>query len=288
MKKITCYLCGNTHCSLVHNNIRYNLSPRPYQCDHCGFVFLFPTMSSVEEKLFYEKNYRFIYENQTAEDLWKESLPEAKKRVTRFSDLYTKNTRLLEIGCASGFFLSEVKDHVKTVTGVELTKEYVNYAQKKGFNVKESLDDIDDETFDLIFMFHVLEHINDPINFLKNVRKKLSHNGKLIIEVPNVEDILVSVYKIKNHLNFYWEIAHNYYFSRKTLGRVLEQASYHYEIFPLQRYDLSNHMYWMLMGRPGGQGYFKSIFSQSLLDEYEKNLKEKFICDTIYAIAEKN
>ena len=204
MKKITCYLCGNTHCSLVHNNIRYNLSPRPYQCDHCGFVFLFPTMSSVEEKLFYEKNYRFIYENQTAEDLWKESLPEAKKRVTRFSDLYTKNTRLLEIGCASGFFLSEVKDHVKTVTGVELTKEYVNYAQKKGFNVKESLDDIDDETFDLIFMFHVLEHINDPINFLKNVRKKLSHNGKLIIEVPNVEDILVSVYKIKNHLNFYW------------------------------------------------------------------------------------
>jgi hypothetical protein len=47
-------------------------------------------------------------------------------------------------------------------------------------------------------------------------------------------------------------------------------------------------MYWMLTGKPGGQGYFNSIFSRSLLEEYEKNLKEKFLCDTIYAIAEKS
>ncbi len=244
-------------------------------------------MSPEEEREFYETIYRFHYETQNAEDLWNESLPEAKKRVGRFKKLYTKNTRLLEIGCASGFFLSEVKKYVKTATGVELTKEYVKYAVGQGLDVQESLDEIPDASCDLIFMFHVLEHIDDPIQFLKGVKKKLSRNGRLVIEVPNVDDILVSHYKIKPHLDFYWEIAHNYYFSKTSLGKVLEKAGYQYEIFPLQRYDLSNHMNWMITGKPGGQGRFNAIFSPSLLEEYEKNVKERFLCDTIYAIAKK-
>jgi len=286
-RKITCYLCGNTQCSIIHDQIRYNLSPRPFLCDQCGFIFLYPKMTPHEEKKFYEKTYRFGYENQKADELWQDSFPEAKKRVLRFKELYSKDTRLLEIGCASGFFLFAVKDYVKSVTGVELTKEYVKFANNKGLDVKESLDEIPDNSCDLIFMFHVLEHIDDPIFYLKQVKKKLIQTGTLVVEVPNVDDVLVSVYKIKNHLDFYWEIAHNYYFSKTTLGTVLEKAGYQHEIFPLQRYDLSNHIYWMLYGKPGGQGYFKSIFTQSLLDEYENCLKEKFLCDTIYAIARK-
>jgi SAM-dependent methyltransferase len=242
-------------------------------------------MSPEEEREFYDKTYRFCYADQKPEDLWNECMPEAKKRVARFQDIFTKDTHLLEIGCASGFFLYEVRPRVKTVTGVELTKEYVNFAINKGLDVRESLDAIPAESYDLIFMFHVLEHIHDPIEFLKEVKNKLSPTGKLIIEVPNVDDILVSIYKINNHLDFYWEIAHNYYFSKETLEKVLEKAGYRYEMFPLQRYDLSNHMYWMLIGKPGGQGYFNAIFPQSLLEEYEKTLKEKFLCDTIYAIA---
>ncbi|MFA6362444.1 class I SAM-dependent methyltransferase [Methanoregula sp.] len=244
-------------------------------------------MTPEEEKKFYEITYRSSYDNQKADALWQNSLPEAKKRVLRFKELYSKNSRLLEIGCASGYFLFEVKSHVKSVTGLELTTEYVEYARSQGLDVKESLDKIPDNSYDLIFMFHVLEHIDDPVNFLIEVKKKLSQRGKLIIEVPNVDDILVSVYKIESHLDFYFEIAHNYYFSKSTLKIVLERAGYQCDIYPLQRYDLSNHMYWMLTGKPGGQGHFNSIFSQSLIDEYEKNLKEKFLCDTIYAIAGK-
>jgi len=286
-EKNTCYLCGSQEVTQVHDNIRYNLKSRPYRCNACGFVFLYPRMTPNEEREFYDKKYRFLYENQPAEDLWNESLPETKKRVMRFKDFYTKNSRLLEIGCASGFFLSEVKEYVRSGIGVELTNEYVKYAIGKGLDVRGSLDEISDDSCDLIFMFHVLEHINDPVQFLKEVKKKLAYNGKLIIEVPNVDDILVSTYKIKQHLDFYWEIAHNFYFSKTTLGKVLEKAGFRYEIIPLQRYDLSNHMYWMLTGKPGGQGHFKSIFSESLIREYEKNLKERFLCDTIYSIAEK-
>jgi len=285
-EKKTCYLCGSQKVTQMHDKIRYDHSPRPFRCDQCGFVFLHPSMSPDEEMEFYEKIYRSHYETKDAEDLWKESLPEAEKRVLRFKDFYTKDTRLLEIGCASGFFLFEVKKYVRTATGVELTKDYVRYAKKLGLDVKESLDDIPDNSCDLIFMFHVLEHVHDPVLFLKQVKEKLSDTGKLIIEVPNVDDILISVYKIKEHLDFYWEVAHNYYFSKTTLSKVLDKAGLKYMIFPLQRYDLSNHMIWMQTGKPGGHGHYNAVFTQSLLREYEKCLKEKFICDTIYAIAE--
>ena len=286
-KKAICYLCGSTDCSKIHDAIRYNFPPRPFRCNQCGLVFLYPRMSPDKEKEFYEKEYRSKYEIYKAEELWNKYIAETKQRVARFINLYTKETRLLEIGCASGFFLSEVKSRVGSVTGVELTKDYVVYARSRGLDIKETLEEIPDNAYDLIFMFHVLEHITDPIDYLRHLKQKLSPNGKLIIEVPNVDDILISMYKIKNHLDFYWEIAHNFYFSKDTLGTVLQRAGYVYDIFPLERYDLSNHMYWMLYGKPGGKGFFKEIFSKDLLEEYEKCLKNQFLCDTIYAIAQK-
>lgn len=282
-----CYLCGSSDCGRIHNQIRYGLPPRPYKCNNCGFVFLYPHMSLDDEKKFYAEQYRMAYANESPEELWKESLPEAKKRAARFSHHFSREKRVLEVGCASGFFLHEIRESVGSVTGIELTENYVLYANSIGLDVRRSLDEVPDNSFDVIFMFHVLEHINDPIAYLMQIRNKLAPDGKLIIEVPNVEDILVSVYKIKQHLDFYWEIAHNFYFSKSSLGTVLQKAGYNYDIFPLQRYDLSNHIYWMLYGKPGGKGFFNSIFSESLEYEYEKCLKEKFLCDTIYAIAEK-
>jgi len=242
-------------------------------------------MTPEAEKSFYEKTYRSTYDNQEAEKLWESSLPEAKERVSRFRSHYTKNTRVLEIGCASGYFLFSVQKHVKSVMGVELTTDFVRYARSRGLDVKASLDDVPDNSCDLIFMFHVLEHVEDPIQFLKDIKNKLSSSGKLILEVPNVNDILVSTYKIKNHLDFYWEIAHKYYFSKESLQNVLDRAGYRAIIYPLQRYDLSNHMYWMQYGKPGGQGYYNAIFSAPLLTDYERCLKEQFLCDTIYAVA---
>lgn len=287
-REMQCYLCGSTDCKKIHDTIRYNLPPKPYRCNRCGFVFLHPLMTPDKEKEFYKNKYWGEYDYHDPEDRWRTSIPESIQRVSRFKEYYSKDTRVLEIGCASGYFLFNIKKYVKTATGVELTKEFVHYAKKKGLDVRESFEDIPDMSYDLIFMFHVLEHVQDPVLFLKEVRKKMSETGKLIIEVPNVDDILVTVYKIKSHLDFYWEIAHNYYFSRETLGKVLEKAGLKYKIYPLQRYDLSNHIIWMQTGKPGGQGYYNSIFSQSLLNEYENCLKERFICDTIYAISEKN
>lgn len=279
-----CYLCGSTESVLVWNKIRYDLLPKPYQCMDCGFVYLYPQIS--DERQFYESAYRDSYDQCTAQQNWDSSLLEARDRANRFLDLYTAKSNVLEIGCATGMFLNIMKDRVASVTGIELTKEYVQFALARGIRVEKSIEVLPDNNYDAVFMFHVLEHLSDPITFLKDLKQKMKVNGKLIIEVPNVNDILVSVYKIPGHLNYYWEIAHNYYFSKETLGTVLNKSGFTFTIHPLQRYDLSNHMRWMQTGKPGGKGYYNDIFSKSYVrEEYESGLKEQFLCDTIYAVA---
>ena len=160
-----CYLCGSNSCQKIHDAIRYGHSSRPFRCDDCGFTFIHPKMSREEEKLFYDKIYRSQYVNESPEFSWMDGLTEARKRVARFQNILTKNANLLEIGCASGVFLSEVKPYVKTATGIELTRDYIDYAIGKGLDVRESLDGITRDSLDLVFMFHVLEHIYDPVVF---------------------------------------------------------------------------------------------------------------------------
>jgi len=280
-----CYLCGSSDCRRVHDHIRYGLPPRPYRCQQCGLVFLHPQMDPEEERRFYEKEYRSGYVDEPPEKTFSYSLSESQERVDRFRTLFSPEHDLLEIGCAAGSFLSLVRPYVRSVRGIEVTPTYATFAKEQGIPVAGSLEALPDRAFDLVFSFHVLEHLHDPIRHLTLLRSKLRRGGQVIIEVPNVDDILVSVYRIPEHLDFYWEIAHQFYFSKATLAMVLEKAGYHHEIFPLQRYDLSNHIYWMLYRKPGGKGHFRHLFSRELDQEYEKILKERFITDTLYVRA---
>ena len=282
---LTCYLCGSSDCIKIHDTIRYNLPPKPYQCRRCGLVFLHPQMSQKEGEQFYKQEYRSLYVKEPPEEHWQTSFQEMQMRVDRFKPLISADSKILELGCASGSFLFLLKNLVTYAAGVEITRDYIDFGRKNGLTIKESIDEFPDRQFDVIFMFHFLEHINDPISYLKTVIPKLKADGKLIIEVPNIDDILVSVYKISKHLDFYYEMPHIFYYSKHTLTRILDSAGLDCQIFPHQRYDLSNHIYWMLYGIPGGKGYFNKYFSPYLLEEYEKSLKDRFICDTIYAVA---
>jgi len=61
-----------------------------------------------------------------------------------------------------------------------------------------------------------------------------------------------------------------------------------FEIKPVQRYDLSNHIYWMIYSKPGGMGRYNDVFHEKLNLEYKAALESKFICDTMFAVITKN
>jgi 2-polyprenyl-3-methyl-5-hydroxy-6-metoxy-1,4-benzoquinol methylase len=94
-----------------------------------------------------------------------------------------ESASLLDIGCGRGAFLSKVRSPHKT--GIELNKSAAAFARARGITVAESLIQDHEGAYDYVTAFQVLEHIADPMPFLRSCLKVLKPGGSLIIAVPN-------------------------------------------------------------------------------------------------------
>ena len=104
-----------------------------------------------------------------------------------------------------------------------------------------------------------MEHIQNPKLFIKKIIDSLTPKGRFIIEVPNVDDPLLSVYNIEEFMKFYWYPYHLYYYSKQTLNNIMAQfEEINYKIKLRQRYGLINHLRWFIKGKPGT--YNKKIY----------------------------
>lgn len=282
-----CVLCEGTQNILIQAGARHAPEVEVRRCANCSLVFLWPRPSEKELGRYYTEFYRDDYGEPPVHERYKSDLGEAHLRVSRLLPFLHSADRLLEIGSGSGAFIDVVHSHVGEVFGVEPDAKSRNWIKRKtGLPVVERVTDVMKEaiSFDCVVLFHVLEHILNPVSLLQSLRKLLRRDGKLIIEVPNVDDVLVSVYQIPAYLRFYFQKAHLYYFSQETLRKVLEKAGFFATIQGIQRYDLSNHIRWMLIGQPGGQGYYESLLSP-VQEVYANALIRGGHSDTLWAIA---
>jgi len=100
--------------------------------------------------------------------------------------------RLLDVGFGDGGFLENAKSVGWEVVGVDIDSETVNSARQRGLNVHQgSLDVFCDtcDSFDVITMSHVIEHLHDPITALRAVYRLLKPNGHLWLETPNINSL---------------------------------------------------------------------------------------------------
>lgn len=112
-----------------------------------------------------------------------------EKGFKEFSNFFSGNT-CLELGPASGYmtkYLVKVFDHVTAVEGSEsLVKQIPNYSNlKKVHSLFENFKT--EDKFNTIILNHVLEHIHQPVNLLKEIKKWKTDNGRLIVGVPNAK-----------------------------------------------------------------------------------------------------
>jgi SAM-dependent methyltransferase len=111
-----------------------------------------------------------------------------RRRVSRWNRLFSKPGRALELGCGDGFMLNALQSLGWSVYGTERTEEMAAFARKHfGLTVfvENSQPLPAGETYDLVIMFQVLEHLAEPMPQLKRAASLLSPGGKLIIGVPN-------------------------------------------------------------------------------------------------------
>ncbi len=213
-------------------------------------------------------------------------LEDDNRRAIQF-EKNLKNKDILDFGCGWGGFLNNIKNF-KSLSGVELRKECINYIHKNlnKISISDNLNFFE-EKFDIITMFHVLEHIPYQTETLKVLKSKLKKKGKIIIEVPHAEDFLILQDELKEFKNFTFWSQHLILHTYKSLKSILLKSGFkNINIQYYQRYNFSNHLGWFLKRKPGGHNFYKEIASDSLNLSYCENLKKIGQTDTLIATAE--
>jgi SAM-dependent methyltransferase len=187
-------------------------------CRRCGMVFQSTQMSDEEHAEYYAGSYRAQVqgsESPTDKDLRVQS-GRARHIVGFVQKELESVVNHLDIGSSSGALLreSQVTWHGKAI-GIEPGDAYRDYSQSRGAAVVSRLEDLQGQRFDLVTMAHVLEHLPNPVQYLRDLRMDwLAPGGHLLIEVPN----------LYGHQSL--ELSHTVAFSRRTLIETLEQAGF--------------------------------------------------------------
>jgi 2-polyprenyl-3-methyl-5-hydroxy-6-metoxy-1,4-benzoquinol methylase len=209
-------------------------------------------------------------------------LEDDKRRFFQFKKIL-KNKKILDFGCGWGGFLKCITE-AKLLTGIELREECINYIKKniKKIKITNNINNLNDK-YHIITLFHVLEHIPYQIETLKKIKKKLSKNGKIIIEVPSAQDFLLSLNEFKKFT--FWS-EHLILHTEKSLRIILQKSGFKkIQIKYYQRYNFSNHLGWFIKKIPGGHNFYKHITDKKINREYLNFLLRKKVTDTFIATA---
>jgi len=276
-----CYLCKSKELIEVDGSVRDYEDLKILKCDNCGLVFLdsFDHINDV-----YYENSKMLSEAHLTIDKWvKENYAQNKKRAEEhYQQLLHKV--VLDFGCGEGGFLANIKPFTKARGGIEqarILREKI--VSEQGIQVFPDVASVNGK-FDVVTMFHVIEHLKDPIKELQAIGGILKDDGSIIIETPNVEDALLSFYTCKSFQNFTYWGCHLYLFSRETLKETIEQAGFRLNyIKQIQRYPLANHLHWLAHGKPDGHKIWAFLNSETLNSAYETTLANLGIADTLVA-----
>lgn len=252
-----CVLCENTDFKIVSNMVRYDIPRKVVQCTNCSLISLENPTDDVMD--YSGPEYRSLYgpilgKKVSEKEMFDIQIQFQQERFERIKSSLNHSSKVLEVGCSTGHFLHTIKEHVNEVVGIELDQSHAKFARENcNLNVyNQSINEtpIAEKYFDVIFMFQVFEHIPNPIEFLSEYKKYLKPNGRIYIEVPNVNDALLSVYNISSYQKFYFRLPHVYYYSELTLQKMLEKAGFKGTTKTIQEYTVFNHVHWLLTGNP--------------------------------------
>lgn len=130
----------------------------------------------------------------------------------------TSNQSVLDIGAGTGDFLLYCKENNFKVTGVEPNSIARQQALEKGLKLHEKLENLQGSSFDVITMWHVLEHVPNLYECLDQLKSLLNPKGKLIIAVPNFKSYDA------NHYKEYWAAydvpRHLWHFSQESIHKL--------------------------------------------------------------------
>jgi len=191
-----CPVCLHTDFSSVLKCNDYFVSQEEFQikqCSNCGFKITDNIEDEDNISRYYQSEEYISHSNiskglvNLAYHLVRRYMLGRKRRLVEKTSAL-KHGHILDVGTGTGFFLDEMKNYNWRVTGIEKSKDARNFA-KSEFNLDnlptEDLFNLKERTFDVITLWHVLEHIHLLDKNMQEFYRLLKNNGKLVIAVPN-------------------------------------------------------------------------------------------------------
>jgi 2-polyprenyl-3-methyl-5-hydroxy-6-metoxy-1,4-benzoquinol methylase len=203
------------------------------QCVNCGFVFLNPRPNAEHIGEYYQVDGYDPFLSTGKKISLRDKFYVMLRNINlsgkykKISALKEKGGKILDIGCATGEFLESFARRNWHCTGVEVDDSARNLAKNKNIKVYASVHDIPaDKKFDIITLWHVLEHLHDLNESLKKIESLLHPNGYLVIAVPNINSYDAHIYG-KNWIALDTP-RHLYHFSIETISRLM--SNHHLEL----------------------------------------------------------
>jgi len=228
-KHVPCNLCGSDarHPYCPENGLGL------VQCESCGFVYVSPRPDAEELYALYGETY--FHNNESGvvgyTDYIKDerNIRKTSQRRLRHLEQYVQPGKLLDVGCATGFFIDEARQRGWTVSGLDVSSFGVQYAQAHfGLDtVHGTLTDFDGEagSYDVVTLWDVIEHVPDPTAYVRKAADLLRAGGVISLATPDV-DSLPARLAGKRWVAYKLSEEHVYYFSVKTLTQLLDAAGF--------------------------------------------------------------
>jgi len=243
LEYVGCALCGGNNTELVikvyNTHDAYSITNQSFnlvKCRNCGLLYINPRPTKEEISRFYPEKYYSVKITFLTKiiNLINYFLKLAQiRRVIK----YKKQGRLLDLGCGVGEFLGEMKRRGFEVYGVDPSSQACKLAQgrlKNIFNTELEECHFPDNYFDVVTLWHVLEHLPNPNITLKEIHRVLKKDGILILETPNIDSLLFKIFK-KNW--FHLDIPrHLYHWSSKTIRGILNKHKF--RVFKISYFSL--------------------------------------------------
>lgn len=275
LENITCYQCGSSHSSNF-TEAWDDLTGKPgtfhfVRCKQCGLVYQNPRIKEEFIGQYYDDEYIAHRKKKS----WGLMTPlynwamgkhdrQKAKLVERYTSL-TESSQVLDIGCGAGTFLHKVHElHGAGITGVD----FKDLSSLPGFDLINfrhgpiSEQEFSENSFDLVTLWHYLEHDYAPKQTLEKISRIMKDDGTLIIEVPRLDSLSYKLFKER------WPglqaPQHTILFDKKSLLETVQKAGYivedylPYGAFPAYFYLFCGFAFKLLKGR--GLNLSKAVY----------------------------
>ncbi len=238
MEQVNCIICGSSNKRKLFNKAsRKGEEFTLVKCGNCGLEFVSPRPGADDIFRYYDETYFTVRSDRGYDDYFSENTRREIERVMELNlrDLgffeFEKSLagagRVLDIGCAAGYFLNFCQRRGWNATGVDISGSCVEFARGTGLCVYEDdyLEIAFSRPFDLITLWASIEHLHYPDKFLAKAHEELNPGGRLYLSTCRAGG-LNFMRLFGSRWRFYNFPEHLFFFSLPAIKKILEQNGF--------------------------------------------------------------